>query len=56
MSVDCNWRRLNMEFTPLGDHTSDPSGDGRGPEDRVGLAIVIEQGKPQAICEFLGGS
>ncbi len=45
-----------MEFTPLGVHTSDPTGDGRGPEDRVGLANMIEQGNLQVVCEFLGGS
>ena len=55
MSVDCNWRRLTLEFTPLGDHTSDPSVDGRGPGDRVGLANKIEQGNLPAVCDFLGG-
>lgn len=55
MSVDCNWGQLTMESTPLGDHASDPSGDGLGPEPRVGLANIIERGNLQAVCEFLEG-
>jgi hypothetical protein len=55
MSVDCNWGQLTMESTPLGEHSSDPSGDGLGPEPRVGLANVIERGNLQALCELLSG-
>ena len=53
MAVDCNWGKLTMQSTPMGDHASDPSEDGRGPEDRVGLANILEQGNLQAVCEFL---
>jgi hypothetical protein len=55
MSVDCNWGQLTMESAPLGDHASDPSGDGLGPEPHVGLANIIERGNLQAVCEFLTG-
>jgi len=55
MSINCNWGQLTMESTPLGDHASDPSGDGRGPENRRGLANIIERGNLQAVCEFLAG-
>ena len=27
-----------------GEHASDPSGDGTGPEERVGLANIVERG------------
>jgi len=36
-----------------GGHASDPSGDGLGYEERVGLANLIEQGNLYATYEFL---
>ena len=53
MAIDCNWGQLTMKATPLGGYASDPSGDGLGPEDRVGLANVVEHGNLQATCEFI---
>lgn len=53
VSVKCNWGKLTMDAAPLGEHSSDPSGDGLGREDRVGLANIIEQGNLHAVCELL---
>ena len=54
---ECNWGELTSEAIAdgfdQGQHASDPSGDGLGPEDRVGLANVIEQGNLHATCEFI---
>ena len=55
VSIKCNWGKLTMAITPLGEHASDPSGDGRGPEKRVGLANLIERGNMHATCDFLSG-
>jgi hypothetical protein len=55
----CNWGQLTSGAIhggfDQGSHASDPSGDGHGPEDRVGLANVIEPGNLHATCEFLAG-
>ena len=61
VKVQCSWGELTMESIqegfPQGPHVSDPSGDGKGPDDsdnpRVGLGNVVEQGKLQATCEFI---
>jgi hypothetical protein len=63
-SVECNWGLLTMEAIRTdfdqGGHSSDPSGDGHGPdsvdEPRAGLANVVERGNLQALCEFLAGN
>lgn len=34
-------------------HSSDPSGDGRGPEGRVGLANVVERGNLAATTNLI---
>ncbi len=53
----CNWGQLTAEAIangfPQGDHSSDPSGDGKGPEDRVGLPNVVEKGNLNATCELI---
>lgn len=36
-----------------GGHAADPSGDGLGPEDRVGLANVVEPGDIFATAELI---
>jgi len=57
----CNWGELTSDSiaessgSVQGEHASDPSGDGLGPEERVGLANVIEQGDLFATCEFIDG-
>ena len=58
---DCNWGQLTSEAIgngfPQGNHSSDPSGDGHGPdtadEPRAGLGNVVEQGNLEATCEFI---
>lgn len=56
---DDNWGRLTHEMISKGfdqgGHASDPSGDGLGHEDRVGLANVIDQGDLYATYEFILG-
>lgn len=57
----CNWGQLTYENIAngfeQGPHASDPSGDGRGPNDsdnpRVGLANVVERGSLDATCNFI---
>ena len=53
----CNWGELTADAIAAGfdqgAHSSDPSGDGRGPEDRVGLANVLERGNLNATCELI---
>jgi hypothetical protein len=55
----CNWGELTRAATPLGAHSADPSGDGKGPGDadqpRVGLANVVERGDLEATCTLLAG-
>ncbi len=58
VAIECNWGTLTMESIleddfDQGGHSSDPSGDGPGREDRVGLANVLERGNLQATCEFI---
>ena len=58
VGVECNWGLLTMEQIleddfDQGAHASDPSDDGRGPEERVGLANVVERGNMQALCELI---
>ena len=65
LTVECSWGFLTIEAIAdtsgreAGDHASDPSGDGRGPDDadqpRVGLANIVARGDLQATCEFLEG-
>ena len=51
----CNWGDLTSDSIaagfPQGQHASDPSEDGLGPEERVGLANVVEQGNVFATCD-----
>jgi hypothetical protein len=53
----CNWGQLTSQSIasgfPQGEHASDPSGDGKGREDRVGLANVVNKGDLHATCEAL---
>ncbi len=61
VTVECNWGKLTMEQTldgfSTGEHSSDPSGDGRGAgsvdEPRAGLANVVERGNLQGMCELI---
>ena len=52
-----NWGELTSQSIAdgfdQGAHSSDPSGDGKGKEDRVGLANVVERGNLQATFELL---
>lgn len=52
-----NWGELTSymiaEGFDQGGHSSDPSGDGKGHEDRVGLANVVERGNLRATLELL---
>ena len=57
-SLTCNWGELTAENTEnMGEHASDPSGDGHGPGDadspRVGLANVVDKGNLAATCELI---
>jgi hypothetical protein len=53
----CNWGQLTSDSIAdgfdQGGHSSDPSGDGLGPEPRVGLANVVNQGDMNATCELI---
>ena len=55
---DCSWGQLT-QYAILelgfeqGPHSADPSGDGNGHEDRVGLANVVEQGNMEATCDLI---
>lgn len=55
---ECNWGQLTqyaileLDFDQ-GAHSSDPSGDGRGKEDRVGLPNVVEKGNLDATCQLI---
>lgn len=57
----CNWGQLTADAVadgfPQGPHSSDPSGDGHGPdtadEPRAGLANVVERGDLNATCELI---
>jgi hypothetical protein len=61
LTLECNWGTLTMTAIKggfnQGEHSSDPSGDGRGRGDadqpRVGLANVMNQGDLEATCEFI---
>ncbi len=54
---DCSWGELTSasiaDGFDQGGHSADPSGDGNGPEDRVGLANVVERGNLEATCELI---
>ena len=58
---ECNWGELTAEAIaddfPQGSHSSDPSGDGRGPgsadEPRSGIANVVERGNLDMTCELI---
>jgi hypothetical protein len=57
-SLTCNWGELTADYSEnMGEHSSDPSGDGRGPGDadspRGGLANVVNKGDLAATCEFI---
>lgn len=55
---ECNWGKLTayaiheLDFDQ-GGHSADPSGDGNGPEDRVGLPNVITKGDLDATCDLI---
>jgi len=63
VSIECNWGTLTMTSIEedggkkMGEHASDPSGDGKGRGDgdqpRAGLANVVNPGDLQATCEFI---
>ena len=52
-----NWGELTSQSIAdgfdQGGHSSDPSGDGKGPEERVGLANVVERGNLMATLALL---
>ena len=54
---ECSWGELTSYAISIGfdqgAHASDPSGDGLGQEERVGLANVVEQGNLEATCELI---
>jgi len=53
-SLTCNWGELTADNTEnMGEHSSDPSDDGKGPEERVGLANVINKGDLATTCEVI---
>jgi hypothetical protein len=58
----CNWGELTayaiheVEDWDQGRHSADPSGDGLGPEERVGLPTILGRGDLVATCEFVRGS
>lgn len=55
---DNNWGETTRDFIAggfdQGGHASDPSGDGKGKEDRVGLPNVAGQGDLSATMDALG--
>ncbi|MRX43356.1 hypothetical protein [Agromyces kandeliae] len=62
---ECNWGEATSDFVAAeggqaqGAHAADPSGDGRGPESRVGLPNLDPsaegQGKLVATCLIVTG-
>jgi hypothetical protein len=55
----CSWGELTayaiheVEGWDQGRHSADPSGDGPGPEDRVGLANVTGKGDLAGTCVLI---
>lgn len=57
-SLTCNWGELTADNADtMGNHASDPSGDGVGPGDadhrRSGLANVVDKGNLSATCQLI---
>ncbi|MBZ2168034.1 MULTISPECIES: hypothetical protein [Marinobacter] len=57
-TLTCNWGELTADDADtMGEHASDPSGDGKGPNDsdqpRAGLANVVDKGNLEATCAFI---
>lgn len=54
----CNLGQIAADNSDTqGEHSSDPSGDGKGKNDpdhdRVGLANILNRGDLEATCEFI---
>lgn len=57
-NLTCNWGELTADSaSTMGEHASDPSGDGTGPGDadqpRAGLANVVDKGNLAATCQLI---